>query len=163
MPLNKYGGPVMNQNDAIAVSSYALEDPANTRGDPELAARAIAAEDWLSHQYLMTQDFGEYMPVNQVQWVAFSDEVRRAIGVPTSAPAQDVVDRLIAASDELKAGDQAAAEVQLQPPTFSLGPQQTIAALGDLPAFSDWSWAYTDLRNNENRSTGCPGGPNPNC
>lgn len=156
MPNNRFGGPVMNQNEAIALSAYALRYPQNTRGNPALAARAIAAEDWLAGQDLLTPDFGEYMPVAQVPWGEFRREVRASIGVAPGTPSQVVVDHLLAVSDALKSGDRAAAEAQLQPPAFTLGPQRTLQVLANLPAYQNWSWAYADLNRNENRTTGCP-------
>lgn len=160
MPNNRFGGPALNQNEAIAVSSYALHDPQNTRGNPALAARAIAAEDWLAGQDLLTPDFGNYQPVVQVSWGELRREVRRSIGIAPGTPSQVVVDRLIAAADALQDGDRDAAEAQLQPPAFSLGPQGTLAALSNLPRYQNWAWAYYELNRNENRSTGCPLGVN---
>ena len=118
VPQNQYGGPVMNQTDAIATASWALKDPATTRGNPELAARAIAAEDWLAGQWQLTNDFGMYAPVNQVLWVQFRQDVRTAIGVAPGTPSQVVVDRLLATADALRAGapDPGA---PLQPPARS--------------------------------------------
>jgi hypothetical protein len=153
MPLNQWGGPMMNQNDAIGLSSWALKDPANTRGDPERAARAIAAEDWLAGQDMLTPDFGDYQPVAEVSWGEFRRQVRAAIGVAPGTPSQVVVDHLLAAADALHAGNTAAAQAQLQPPAFTLGPQGTLAALSNLPRFSGRDWAYAELDRNENRST----------
>jgi hypothetical protein len=149
MPLNQYGGPVMSQSEAMRLSSYALMDPAVTHGNPALAARAIAAEDWLAGQDMLMPDFNQYQPVNQVSWGEFRRQVRSAIGIAPGTPSRVVVDRLLAASDALKAGNSATAKAQLQPPAFTLGPEGTIAALGNLPELSNASWAFTELSNNE--------------
>jgi hypothetical protein len=155
MPLNQFGGPVLNQNQAIGLSSWALKNPATTRGNPELAARAIAAEDWLAGQDMLAGNFGSYQPVNEVPWGELRREVRGAIGVAPGAPSQVVVDRLLAASEALHAGDKAGAEAQLQSPVFSLGADGTLAALANLPPFPDRELAYADLGFNENREEGC--------
>jgi hypothetical protein len=154
MPQNAAGGPVMNQNDAIALASWALKDPANTQGNPERAARAIAAEDWLAGQVLLTPDFGQYAPVNEVSWGTLRREVRAAIGVAPGTPSQVLIDHLIAAADALKANDINGAKAQLQPPAFTLGPDRTLAALGALPPFPDREWAFNELNRNENKPTG---------
>ncbi len=153
MPRTAGGGQVMNQNEAIALAGYALKDPANTRGNPALAARAIAAEDWLAGQSWLTPDFGNYEPVNEVFWGDLRRQVRASIGVAPGTPSQVVVDRLIAASDALKSNQPGAAEAQLQPPAFTLGPQRTLEALNALPPYPAWASAFYDLDRNENKST----------
>ena len=153
MPLTAQGAPAISQNQAIALSSWALKDPANTLGKPELAAQAIAAEDWLAGQSMLSSDFGSYAPVHEMPWVALRGEVRAAIGVAPGTPSQLVVEHLLAAADALHAGNRAGAEAQLQPPAFSLGPQATLAALARLPAFSGWATAYNDLARHEFRSS----------
>jgi len=153
MPPNQYGGPAMTPDDAIMLSSWALKDPATTRGNPELAARAIAAEDWLAGQRELSPDFGQYAPVAEVPWGGLRREVRGAIGVAPGTPSQVVVDRLLAVAAALHAGkpDPAAA---LQPPAFTLGPAGTLAALANLPPFANRELAYVDLGRHEDRPTG---------
>ncbi len=158
MPLNAGGGPRLNESQAIALASWALRDPANTAGNPERAARAIAAEDWLAGQDMLTGQFGGYAPVDQAAWNAFRREVRAAIGVAPDAPSQLLIDRLFAAADALKAGQAEAAVAQLADPIFTLGPQRTLAALGNLPPLPDREWAFADLARNDDRSTGTPKG-----
>jgi hypothetical protein len=158
MPNTALGGPEINQDEAIALSAWALRDPANTRGDPARAARAIAAEDWLAGQTMLTEDFGPYAPMGEPSWNLFRLQVRAAVGVAPGTPSQVVVDKMLAASKALAAGDRTAAAAQFQPPAFTLGPQGTLAALGNLPAFPDLEWAFTSLRRNESRGFGrCSG------
>jgi hypothetical protein len=161
MPPNQYGGPAINQTEAIGLASYALKDPANTAGNPALAARAIAAEDWLAGQNRLTGEFGTYGPVNEEPWSVFRQQVRDAIGVAPDAPSQDLVDRMLATSAALRGGDTAAAERQLSDPIFTKGPQATLAALSNLPPFSGRDYAFRDLNRNDNLNTGhCDFGPN---
>jgi hypothetical protein len=161
LPNSQFGAPVMTQNEVIALSSWALKDPATTRGNPERAARAIAAEDWLAGQTMLTPDFGQYQPGNEVSWYELRSQARGAIGVAPGTPSQVVVNQLFAAADALKAGDPAAAAAQLQPPAFTLGGDGTLAALGNLPPLPGWGRAYYELDRNENRSGGrCPFSPN---
>jgi hypothetical protein len=153
MPLNKFGGPVMSQNDAIALSNWALKDPATTHNNPELAARAIAAEDWLAGQSMLTPDFGDYAPVATNYWGEYRRDVRSAIGVAPGTPSQVVVDQLLATADALHAHTPNPA-AGLQPPAFTLGPDGTLQALANLPAFQTREVAVYDLDRNENRSGG---------
>jgi hypothetical protein len=154
MPLNKDGGPVMNQTEAIALASWALKDPATTRDNPERAARAIAAEDWLAGQTRLTGEFGTYAPVNEVAWWEFRQQARAAIGVSPDAPSQVMVDRLLAAADALKAGKTDAAEAQLADPIFTKGPKRTLDALGNLPPLPGRDRAFFELSRNDDRTTG---------
>jgi hypothetical protein len=158
MPENQYGGPVMNQNDAIAVASWALKDPATTRGNPELAARAIAAEDWLAGQTQLTPDFGNYAPANEVFWGQLRRQVRASVGIAPGAPSQSVVNALIVTADALKAGSPNPGAA-LQPPAFTLGPDGTLKALANLPAFPARQVAFVELGRHENRPTGNCLGP----
>jgi hypothetical protein len=158
MPENKFGGPVMNQNDAIAEASWALKDPATTRGNPELAARAIAAEDWLAGQTQLTPDFGDYAPVNEAYWGEFRQQVRASVGIAPGAPSQTVVDALLATADALKSGAPNPGAA-LQPPSFTLGPDGTLKALANLPPFPARERAFVELGRHENRPTGNCFGP----
>ncbi len=154
MPLNEFGGPEMNQNAAIAMAGWALKDPATTHGNPERAARGIAAEDWLAGQDMLTPDFGDYAPVQQVSWSILRQQVRAAVGVAPGTPSQIVVNQMLAAAKALHAGDTKAAAAQFQPPAFTFGPDGTLAALGNLPPFPGWGWAFAELGRYENREMG---------
>jgi hypothetical protein len=160
MPLNAEGGPAMNQTQAIELASSALQDPASTRGNPGRAARAIAAEDWLAGQDMLTGNLGTYAPVDAVPWGLLRGEARAAIGVRPDARSQVVVEHLLAAADALEAGRTDAATAKLTDPAFTLGPQGTLAALASLPMLPDSGWAFTQLGRNADRSvgTGCPSG-----
>jgi len=153
MPQNSVGSPAMTQNEAIALPGWALRDPANTAGNPEVAARSIAALDWLAGQDSLTPDFGSYAPVAEWSWASLRREVRAAVGIAPGTPSQTVVERMFAAADDLKAGNRAAAAAQFQPPAFTLGPEGTIAALEHLPRFKYVTVSFTQLRMNENRGT----------
>jgi hypothetical protein len=152
MPNNPEGGPAMNQTEAIALASWALKSPANTAGNPERAARAIAAEDWLAGQTQLTGEFGTYAPVNEVSWYELRREARSAIGVAPNAPSQVVVDQLLAAADALKAGHDPAPA--LTSPVFSHGPTETLAALSNLPPLPGRDRAFYELDRNDNFSPG---------
>jgi hypothetical protein len=154
MPLNSGGGPFLSQDQAIALASWALKDPSNTAGNPSRAARAIAAEDWLSGQTMLYGTYDGYAPYGTLAWSQFRDEARTAIGVPLTAPSQEVVDRLTAASIALKDGKTDAAKAQLSAPIFTLGPDRTLAVLTNLPKLTGRDWAFAELNRNTDRTMG---------
>lgn len=154
MPNASTGGPIINENEAIALSGWALKDPAATRGNPERAARAIAAEDWLAGQSILYGHFDSYQPGGNYYWQHFRDEVRASVGIAPGTPSQVVVDKMLAAAHALKAGDTAAAAAQFESPDFTLGGQGTLAALSNLPSFPGYGAAYADLRHYEEHDTG---------
>jgi hypothetical protein len=154
MPNASTGGPVLNEDQAIALSGWALKDPATTHGNPERAARAVAAEDWLAGQTMLYGQFGDYQPGGSYYWQQFRDQVRQSLGIAPTAPSQDVVNHMLAAADALKANDTAAAAAQFQAPEFGLGGQGTLAALSNLPSFPGYGAAYAELRRNDDREYG---------
>ena len=156
MPLTPEGAPVLSQNDAIALSSWALKDPATTAGNPARAARAIAAEDWLAGQTILYGNFGTYAPAGELSWQQFRQQARAAIGVPPDAPSQEVVNRLLAVDVALKSGRMDEAKAQLSAPIFTLGPDRTLAALANLPRLPGRDWAFAELNRNLDRSFGPP-------
>jgi len=153
MPANADGRPALTQNEAIALASWALKDPATTRDNPERAARAIAAADWLAGQTNLTGEFGTYAPVNEVSWGTFRRQARAAIGVPNEAPSQVLVERLLAAADALKAGQPATGP--LTDPIFTRGPDATLAALANLPKLPARDWAFAELNRHDDMSHDC--------
>jgi hypothetical protein len=154
MPLNAAGGQALTQDQAVGLASWALKDPANTAGKPAIAARALAAEDWLAGQNQLYGNFGSYAPVAEVSWGALRQQARAAIGVATTAPSQQVVDRLLATADALEAGRIDTAKTELSAPIFSLGPDATLQALTNLPKLPGRDWAFAELSRNQDRSNG---------
>jgi hypothetical protein len=157
MPRTASGAPELTQDQAIGLASWALGDPANTAGNPERAARAIAAEDWLAGQTTLYGNFGGYAPAGEPSWARFREQVRAAVGVAPDAPSQEVVDRLLAAADSLAAGNADAAKRELAAPVFALGPDATLRALTHLPSLPAREWAFAELGRNVNRGGGGPG------
>jgi hypothetical protein len=153
MPNASTGGPVLNENEAIALSGT-LKDPTALHGDPARAARAVAAEDWLAGQTILYGNYGDYQPGGSYYWQQFRDQVRGALGIAPTVPSQVVVNHMLAASDALKSGDSSAAEAQFQAPDFSLGGQGTVTALANLPLFPAYGAAFAELRRNNEREQG---------
>jgi hypothetical protein len=154
MPPNLYGGPELSQDQAIALASWALKDPTNAADKPAIAARALAAEDWLAGQTMLYGNFGSYAPVGELSWAQLRQQARAAIGVAADAPSQAMVNRLLAAADALEAGHSDAAKAQLADPIFSLRPDATLQALSNLPKLPGRDWAFAELSRHEDRSYG---------
>ncbi len=157
MPRTAAGAPELTQDQAIGLAGWALGDPANTAGNPERAARALAAEDWLAGQTTLYGNFDGYAPGGEPSWARLREQARAAIGVAPNAPSQQVVDRLLAAADALAAGNTGAAKAQLASPVFTLGADGTLAALAHLPSLPAREWAFAELGRNVNRGGGGPG------
>lgn len=155
MPMSQSGTPVLSENDAINLVEYELARPESTRGNPEAAARTLAAADWLAGQDGLNGDYGEYRPVTRVLWHELRQEVRQSIGVAPGTPSQVVVEHLLSAAQALRHGDKAAALAELQPPAFTLGAEQTLAVLGNLPAYPGQPAASSELQSHLHRSSPC--------
>jgi hypothetical protein len=85
--------------------------------------------------------------------MAGRNEARTAIGVPTSAPSQPVINGLAAAARALDAGDRAAVAAALPRNIFPLGPEQTVARLSAPPQAPTALLAFNTLSNQPTRSS----------
>ncbi len=133
MPITSGGTPVMSDQGAIELSSYALGSPGRTAGDPAEAARALAAVDYLAGALYSNPHWTGFPAITKIQMVQGRDEVRALLGVPPGTPSQVVVDGLIRASTAFDARNIAGAEAALPASVFTLGPQRTVALLTNLP------------------------------
>ncbi len=117
---------------AIISTAYAFNTPASMVRRPVDAARAAAQVEHLAAEIPYGPRWAEFSPLVGRELVAARGELRAALGVSPDAPPQAVVDALYAASRALAAGDGAAAERALPPPSFGDG-RSTLARLGSLP------------------------------
>jgi len=133
LPPMVYGVYLDNDLGAINFAAWAFATPANTRGNPAEAARAIIAVEYLA---------GEL--VDNPRWVGIDsntkfrlrqtrDAVRQVVGIREDAPPQVVVDALLAFISDLASGNPATASAVLTAPLFSRGPQPTFETLANLP------------------------------
>jgi len=83
-------------------------------------------------------------------------EVRNAVGISPSAPAQSVVNALYAAMRALNANDVAAARRALQPPLFIGGGEATLSRLSNLPRLPQAAYATSLAARELDRSTPLP-------
>ncbi|WP_428485050.1 hypothetical protein [Rhodopila sp.] len=133
LPAGVFGTYQDNDIGAINQSAWAFASPANTRGNPIEAARAIIALEYLS---------GE-LPENP-RWVGMGStikfrineargDLRHIVGIRPDAPPQLVVNALLALAWDLQFGNQTAALQALASPVFTQPPRVTLQALSNLP------------------------------
>jgi len=116
---------------AILEASSAFAQPARLRGQPAAAARALAAMEYLAVALPQDQSHTVGLDgITELQLLTARREWRGALGVSETAPAQDVMDALFAAS---VARDAQAARAALSLPAFTAGPDATLARLAALP------------------------------
>ncbi len=133
LPAGVYGVYEDNDIGAINQSAWAFASPANTRGDPVDAAKAVIALEYLPGELTenprwIGMDSSIKMRLGQAR-----DELRGILGIRPDAPAQLVVNTLLALSLDLQTGNQAAAMQVLSSPIFTRPPTQTLRILSNLP------------------------------
>jgi hypothetical protein len=118
---------------AISYTAWAFALPSRTRGHPALAARAVAALDYVAGP-LSTDPLWMYgSPIISEEMLRAREQMRRVLGIVPTASSQQVVDALTTVYLGLRNGDQARAMQALSSPIFALGPQRTLTILNDLP------------------------------
>jgi hypothetical protein len=122
-----------NDVAAINLSSWALASSARTQQRPDVAARSLAAVDYLAGELDYSPRWNYMSPLTKVQMLQARKEVREILGVAPDAPSQAVVTGLLTAANALQTGNRAAALLSLSPPTFTKPPEQTLALLSSLP------------------------------
>jgi hypothetical protein len=120
--------------NAIQDANWAFSSPVRTRNDPASAARAVAALDYSAGAINTNPTLEFTSPVINHEMLDARQAVRRVLGIPPTAPSQAVVSGMVAASLALGSGDPAQALAALNTPIFTLGPQQTLAVLTNMPA-----------------------------
>ena len=133
IPPGVYGVYLDNDTGAINFTSWAFASPANTRGNPIEAVRAV-----LGLEYLAVELGGnprwvrvDSLVDNRVKLAR--DDIRRVVGIRADAPPQFVLNALLAVSSALQTGDQAAIDQALSAPVFLRPPAETLQTLTDLP------------------------------
>jgi hypothetical protein len=133
LPPGVYGIYEDNDIGAINLAAWAFASPANTRGNPINAARAIIALEFLA---------GELR--ENPRWIAMDqsvkyrmglarNELRNIIGIPLNVPPQLVVNALLRVSRDMATGEQADMMMVLSSPIFTQSPERTLHLLSNLP------------------------------
>lgn len=119
--------------NAIQFSAWAFALPSRTRGDPVSAARAVASLDYAAGAVNTQPSWREFPPVIAQELLGAREAVRRVLGVAATATSQEVVDSMLNVALALTRHDPGAALKVLASPIYTLGPEQTLAVLTDMP------------------------------
>jgi hypothetical protein len=118
---------------AVQQAMIAFAYPQRMHGRPASMALAVASLDAMAGQFSTSGRWSTMDPLVQLEMLDARAEVRGILGIPGNAPSQVVIDRLVAASQALDAGDQPAALAALSGPAFTKTPARTLAILADFP------------------------------
>ena len=133
LPPGVFGTYQDNDTGAISFSAWAFASPANTRGNPAEAARAMVALEYLPSELTQNPRWIGMDSSIKVHLERSRVEMRRIMGVRPDAPKQLVVNTLLTFLLDLQAYDQPAAMQTLTSPIFTQPAEQTFALLANLP------------------------------
>lgn len=143
LPFDSVQGAGDPTRAAILNTAYAFGTPTRLAGQPFQAARAAAEFEYLAVEIPYGPRWREFSPTLQTQFRDGRAELRSALGIAPSAPPQQVIDGLYAASRAISAGDQPAAERILGNPAFAAGGPATLQRLAALPNLPKVNFAAT--------------------
>ena len=119
--------------NAIQYSAWAFALSSRTRGDPVSAARAVAALAFAAGAVNTQPAWRTFDPIIANELLGAREDVRRVLGVAPTATSQDVVNSMLMVASALAHHDAAAALTVLTSPIYTLGPEQTLAVLTNMP------------------------------
>jgi hypothetical protein len=133
LPPGVYGTYEDNDIGAINQSAWAFASPANTRGNPAEAVRAVVALEYLSGELQENPRWVGMDAAVKLHMGRARDEVRQILGIRPDAPPQLVVNTLLALGLDLQTGNQPAAMQVLSSAIFTQPPERTLQVLSNLP------------------------------
>jgi hypothetical protein len=133
LPAGVWGMYQDNAIGAINQSAWAFASPANTRGNPVDAAKAVIALEYLSGELRENPRWVSMDAATKLRMAQARDDLRRILGIRPDAPPQVVVNALLQLSAGLQFGNQAEAAQALAAPVFTYPPPQTMQILSNLP------------------------------
>ena len=133
LPAGVYGALQDNDSGAIHQSAWAFASPANTRGNPVAAAKAVVALEYLSGELKENPRWVEVDPSVKDHIGQARTQLRQILGIKADVPPQVVVNTLLAFAYNTETGNQAAAAAALSSPIFAQPPAQTLQTLSNLP------------------------------
>jgi hypothetical protein len=137
LPPGVFGTYQDNDVGAINYAAWAFASPDNTRGNPVAAMRAVIALEYLPGELRENPRWVGMDSTIKTRMAEALLQVRQILGIRPDAPPQLVVNVMLFASNALLAGDKASALEVLSGPWFSLGPDQMLARLTNLPYVQD--------------------------
>src|SRR3954447_11210856 len=133
LPAGVWGMYQDNAIGAINQSAWAFASPANTRGNPVEAAKAVIALEYLAGELRENPRWVGMDAAIKLHMGQARDGLRQIIGIRQDAPPQFVVNALLQLSAGLQFGNQAEAAQALASLVFTYSPQQTMQILSNLP------------------------------
>jgi len=133
LPVGVYGALQDNDSGAIHQSAWAFASPANTRGNPVAAAKAVVALEYLSGELKENPRWVEVDSSVKLHIGQARAQLRQILGIKADVPSQVVVNTLLAFAYNVETGNQAAAAAALASPIFGQKLAQTLQTLSNLP------------------------------
>ena len=130
------GGGADQDIPAVEYAKYAFAVPARTKDNPIAGIQAVVALEYIAGEFNAPLRWAQVGALTKTDLLRGQKAARAVIGISPDAPAQLVIDRLIAARDALNRGNEAAASRELDDPAFSKGGDATIKILANLPYIS---------------------------
>jgi len=133
IPVGALGTDQDSDFQAVTLSSYTFATQGRMTGNAVGVARAAASVEYLANTLYTNphwQFVSGYIPGQMQQARA---ELHQTLGIAPGVPPQLVINGLLGVADAILAQDAAAATVALNPAVFTLGPQQTINILANMP------------------------------
>jgi hypothetical protein len=147
LPPSVFGVYQDNDIGAINLSAWAFASPANTRGNPAEAARAVIALEYLAGELKDNPRWISMDASIKLRMGLARNELRQILGIRPDAPPQVVVNTLLALNLDLQSGNQPAAMQVLSSPIFLQQPNQTLQVLSNLPYVQEANLATTRAAN----------------
>src|SRR3978361_422037 len=95
LPPSVFGVYEDNDTGAINMAAWAFASPANTRGNPAEAARAVGALQYLPAELTANPRWAGMDDLVKRRLGIARDEVRRVLGIRPDAPSQFVVNAML--------------------------------------------------------------------
>lgn len=133
LPPSLYGLYEDDDVGAINFAAWAFAVPARTRNNPEAAARAVVAVEYLAGELRQNPRWVDMSPLTKHQMVDAKADLRRLLGIDPATPPQGVVNALLAFAWNIRFGNHPAALQALTAPGFTRRPLQTLQILANMP------------------------------
>jgi hypothetical protein len=133
LPAGVYGVYLDNDIGAINQAAWAFASPANTRGNPVDAAKAVVALEYLPGELRENPRWVKIDASIPLRMAQAREQLQQILGISPTASRQQIVNALLALAWDLQIGNRAAAMTVLESPVFTLPPDRTLAILSNLP------------------------------
>jgi hypothetical protein len=154
LPPSVFGVYEDNDVGALNVAAWAFASPANTRGNPIEAARAVVALEYLPGELTENPRWAGMDDLVKRRLGIARDAVRRVLAIRPDAPPQFVVNAMLALVTDLQMGNQPAAMQVLSSAVFTFPPEQTLRILSNMPYVQEANLATSRAENQATLNSG---------